>query len=575
MSQRIYSGLLSLTLLCAAISHAQPVIKGNTSASAGPAGVRAAEPVLTAQGEFSAVGPALELVIGKSTLMRLPSAVERISVGNPQIADISLISHSEIYLLGKSYGSTNLVVWRRGGGSTVMDINVSIDAQRMEKKIHELLPEETGIRVRPAADSVILSGTVSSALKAKYAEDIANAFIRDINRTMLLPVMAGDTKVAPGTTTATVPTATAVSARVVNLLQVQQGQQVMLEVKVAEISKNLLERLGVSLGVSAANGGLTYGIFSQLLSSDAGRLFSITASNGNTLTLDASKTDDLFKVLAEPNIIAVSGQEASFLAGGKIFIPVITPSTGASYVTLQEKEYGVGVKFMPTVLEGGRIHLRVAPEVSDVGKGTSFQVAGTSYLIPNINTNRVQTSVQLMDGQSLAIAGLIKNNVTESVSRVPLLGDLPVLGALFRSSEFKNNRTELMFLITPRLVKPAPGPLALPTDGFKPPSRSEFFLGGKLEGSGHPAVPKDPGEAPAPTPPTEQQGQAVAPPRADVLNPTPTSDQAQGPAAMPSSTPAQTSAVDQASSPAQALPPLDITPEPAEPAAQTPAEQAM
>jgi pilus assembly protein CpaC len=490
-------------------AQAQTIIKGQTSAVSTPQPPGLALGPLPAAGEFSAVGQPMELVIGKSTLMRLPGPVERISVGNPAIADISLISPSEIYLLGKTYGSTNLMIWRKGAGSTAVDVNVNIDAQRMESKIRELLPDETQIRVRPAADSVILSGVVSSAVKAKYAEDIANAYMRDINRTMLLPVTAGDTRVASGTLMPTTSATAVVSAKVVNLLQVQQGQQVMLEVKVAEISKNLLERLGVNLAASVGNGGISYGIFSQLLSSDAGRLFTITGDNGNKLTLDASKTDDLFKVLAEPKIIAISGQEASFLAGGKIFIPVISPGVGGSYVTLQEKEYGVGVKFMPTVLEGGRIHLRVAPEVSDVGKGSSFQVGGTSYLIPNINTNRVQTTVQLQDGQSLAIAGLIKNNVTESVSRIPLLGDLPIFGALFRSSEFKNDRTELMFLITPRLVKPIDGPVALPTDSFKPPNRSEFFLGGKLEGSGHPAVVKDPGEAPAPTPATDDQAQAA------------------------------------------------------------------
>jgi pilus assembly protein CpaC len=288
------------------------------------------------------------------------------------------------------------------------------------------------------------------------------------------------------------------TAKVVNLLQVLQGQQVMLEVKVAEISKNLLEKLGINLKVGTGNGGLTYGIFSSLLSTDAGKLFTITGDNGNTVTLDASKTDDLFKVLAEPNIIAISGQEASFLAGGKIFIPVIGTGGAGNFVTLQEREYGVGVKFTPTVLGAGRIHLRVAPEVSELGKGTSFQLGGTTYLIPNFTTNRVQTTVQLMDGQSLAIAGLIKNNVTESVSRIPFLGDLPILGALFRSSQFKNDRTELMFLITPRLVKPLAGRPELPTDYFIPPSRSEFFFGSQLEGSGHSAVPAD--EEPAPSP---------------------------------------------------------------------------
>ena len=455
--------------------------------------------------DYASVGPAMELVVGKSTLVRLPSAAERISVGNPNIADITLISPTEIYFLGKNYGSTNVMVWRKGGATTVMDVTVNIDAARMQRKLRELLPSEPNIHVRPAADSVILLGTVSSPTMARYAEDIAYSFVRDINRNLVLPLQSGDGRVPAGaalpisgTSAGGAASATLATAKVVNLLQVLQGQQVMLEVKVAEISKNLLEKLGINLKVGVGNGGLTYGIFSSLLSTDSGKLFTITGDNGNTVTLDASKTDDLFKVLAEPNIIAISGQEASFLAGGKIFIPVIGTGGAGNFVTLQEREYGVGVKFTPTVLGAGRIHLRVAPEVSELGKGTSFQLGGTTYLIPNFTTNRVQTTVQLMDGQSLAIAGLIKNNVTESVSRIPFLGDLPILGALFRSSQFKNDRTELMFLITPRLVKPLAGRPELPTDYFIPPSRSEFFFGSQLEGSGHSAVPAD--EEPAPSP---------------------------------------------------------------------------
>jgi pilus assembly protein CpaC len=466
------------------------VTKGITSTATTVAAV-------TTNTDFATVGPALELVIGKSTLMRLPSPIQRISVGNPNIADVSLISPLELYLLGKSYGSTNLVIWRKDGATTAIDVNVSIDADRMEKKLRELLPDEKGIRVRPAADSVILTGVVSSAVKAKYAEDIANAFVRDINKNLVLPVTAGDTKVQAGTTLsigAAGVAAGTTGAKVVNLLQVAQGQQVMLEVKVAEVSKVLLEKLGVNFNVSAGNGGLNYSILSNLLTGGAtSGLFNIVADNGNKLNVDANKSDTLVKVLAEPNIIAISGQEASFLAGGKVFIPVVSGSTvgGGSAITLQEREFGVGVKFTPTVLDGGRIHLKVAPEVSDLGKGTSFKVNNVETILPTFTTNRVQTSVQLMDGQSLAIAGLIKNNLNEVISRVPLLGEIPILGALFRSSEFQNNRSELVFLITPRLVKPLAGTPALPTDSFTPPSSSEFFLGGKLEGSGNSQVPAD------------------------------------------------------------------------------------
>jgi len=449
---------------------------------------------------LTVVGPALELVIGKSKLLQITSPIERISVGAPSIADVTLISPLELYVLGKSYGSTNVVIWRKGGGTTAIDVNVSIDADRMERKLLELLPDEKNIRVRPAADSVILTGVVSSALKAKYAEDIANVFVRDINKNLVLPLFGNDTKPPPagastlgatmGTPATSVPSSTAGissgggagSAKVVNLLQVSEGQQVMLEVIVAEVSKTLLDKLGSNLSIGSGS-GMRYDILSKLLVKGIGQI-SLTADNGNSLILDAQKEDGLIKVLAEPNIVAISGQEASFLAGGKIFIPVARTnlSTGGSSITLEEKEFGVGLKFTPTVLEGGRIHLKVAPEVSELSQtGSPFTtVDGSTSVLPSVTTRRVQTTVQLMDGQSLAIAGLIKNNVTQTSRRTPM-GDIPILGVLFRSSEFQNDRTELIFLITPRLVKPLNGNYSLPTDQWSPPTRTEFLLRGELE----------------------------------------------------------------------------------------------
>ena len=451
--------------------------------------------------QFTAIGPALELIIGKSKLLQIPTPIERISVGNPNIADVTLINPSELYILGKSYGSTNILIWRKGGKTTAMDVNVSIDADRMERKLQELLPDEKNIRVRPAADSVILTGSVSSSISAKYAEDIANAFVRDINKNLALPV-GGDGKSAVGGSTVTGSggsnaSSSSTGAKVVNLLQVMQSQQVMLEVKVAEVSKSLLDRLGANLNISGGT-GMSYGILSDLLSGGAGKLrvpsdinTTLDANNVRTkggLIIDAEKKDGLIKVLAEPNIISISGQEASFLAGGKIFIPVAraNTATGGVTVTLEEKEFGVGLKFTPTVLQGGLIHLKVSPEVSELSQtGSPFTSSdGTTSILPSVSTRRVQTTVQLMDGQSLAIAGLIKNNVTETVKRFPMLGEIPILGALFRSSEFQSDQTELMFLITPHLVKPLNAQYSLPTDQWTPPSRQEFFLDGKLEGSG-------------------------------------------------------------------------------------------
>jgi pilus assembly protein CpaC len=254
--------------------------------------------------DFSVIGTALELSMGKSSLMRMSSPVQRIAVGNPDIVDISLINPLQVYMLGKNFGSTNLTIWRKDGATMVVDVSVNMDAERMEKKLRQLMPEETGIKVYPAADSVILTGVVSSAPKAKYAEDIAAAYLREISRSLSLPVVAGDGRVASGTAMGGSGAAGvgggggagSSASRVVNLLRVTQGQQVMLEVKVAEVSKVLLERLGVNFSSSATTSGLTYGILSNLFSS-AG-ILSITRQDGKGLSIDANKSDTLVKVLA-------------------------------------------------------------------------------------------------------------------------------------------------------------------------------------------------------------------------------------------------------------------------------------
>ena len=482
------------------------VTKGSTTTKGGSVGAA------DTNTELTSVGPALDLTIGKSTLMRLPSPVTRLSLGNPNVADVTIISPTELYLLGKTYGSTNLIVWRKGAGPTAIDLNVNIDHARMEAKIHELLPGEKGIKVRPAADSVILTGMVSSAVKAKAAEDIANAFVRDVNKSLVLPIVAGDAKVAAGTPMQSqgggAAAANAAGAKVVNLLQIAEAQQVMLEVTVAEVSKTLMDKLGANFQATRRNGSWTFGIASGLLSGGAGLLSALGSSAG--LSIDGEKNDGLIKILAEPNLVAISGQEASFLAGGKVFIPVgrTNSTTGATTITLEEKEFGVGVKFTPTVLEGGRIHLKVAPEVSELSQtGSPFTtVGGQTSILPSFTTRRAQTSVQLMDGQSLAIAGLIKNNVKEAVKKVPGLGEVPVVGALFRSGEFQGDRSELMFVITPRLIKPLDPNYILPTDSFTPPSRSEFYFGNKLEGSGHEDVPADQRKVPANPAPDKARG---------------------------------------------------------------------
>jgi pilus assembly protein CpaC len=207
-----------------------------------------------------------------------------------------------------------------------------------------------------------------------------------------------------------------------------------------------------------------------------------------TLNIDGQKDDGLVRVLAEPNIMAISGQSASFLSGGKIFLPVSQDggTTGRPTITLEEKEFGIGVKFTPTVLDGGRVNLKMVSEVSDLSQtGSPFAtVGGVTSVLPSFTVRRADTTVQLGDGQSFVIAGLIKNNITESVQRFPGLGEVPVLGTLFRSTEFQNDQTELLFVITPRLVKPLTSAVMLPTDNHVVPTRSEVLLNGATEGRG-------------------------------------------------------------------------------------------
>jgi pilus assembly protein CpaC len=293
------------------------------------------------------------------------------------------------------------------------------------------------------------------------------------------------------------------------MMQIGTPQQVMLEVKVAEISKTLLEKLGLDVSAERVGGDWRYSVISSFLAGNAGGVLGFV-QGANAIKLDADKRDGLFRVLAEPNIVSISGQEASFLAGGKLFIPVARGDAGGGGgVTLEEREFGVGVRFTPTVLDGDLINLRVAPEVSELSQtGTSFTTAnsGATAILPSFTTRRAQTTVQLRDGQSFAIAGLIRNNVSESIRRFPVLGEVPILGALFRSSEFQSDRTELMFIVTPRLVKPLPADHRTPVDNWIPPSRSQFFLEGRLEGSGRGDVGMGPptGNGASETPPLGQ-----------------------------------------------------------------------
>jgi pilus assembly protein CpaC len=483
--------LLAFTADALAQAPAKPAAAPARPAAAAPAAASAA----TLGQEPARKGPDLRLSVGKSSLLRLQEPIDRVSVGNPAIADVTAISSRELYLLGKDMGSTNVIVWSKGGQATVIDVTVASEPKLLESEIATLLPGGNEVKVHSTADSIVLTGTVDDAETAAQAVEIARAWVRKLTRGIVMPVSGGDgkggTNITVGETRNVAQTAQVAGPSVINMLRVRAPMQVMLEVKVAEISKTLLSRLGVTVNDTLTSGRTTFNLLSrsnflaQLLGSAT-----LARPSGNLLSVDAQTNDGLIKILAEPNIMAISGQEASFRAGGKIFIPVSRRNdvTGGATITLEEKEFGVGVQFKPTVLAGGRINLRVAPEVSELQQaGSPFSSDnGVVSVLPSFTLRRAETTVQLFDGQSFMIAGLIQNKATSTLNRFPGLGDIPVLGALFRSTEFQDNKTELMFVITPRLVKPLPPDAALPTDGYVAPSLPDFHLGGQMEGAAKP-----------------------------------------------------------------------------------------
>lgn len=461
----------------------------------------------------------LLLPLGKSTLMRLPEPIRNRTIGNPAIVQAMLVSPESLYLLGQEVGTTNMIIQGKSGACTVVDVVVDMDSSGLETTLRSLMPEEKDIKVTAAAESLVLSGTVADSLAVSRAVEIANAFVRKPSTAVQggtprsIAAQEGN-----GTNQAERQQPTMAQAgggkgndaglRIVNLLSVRAPQQVMLEVKVAEVSKTLLDKLGFSNVLQRSSGSWTYTLLSNFITGTANGVFDATKSNGNSLTLEAEKRDGLIRILAEPTLMAISGQEGRFLAGGTIFIPVEQRRDGG--ITLEEKDFGVKLTFTPTVLSEGRINLKVHPEVSELSReGVGITAVGVPgrAILPLITKRNAATTVQLNDGQSFAIGGLIKSNSTANIKALPILGEVPVLGALFRSTDFQEDKSELLFVVTPRLVKPIPANYTLPTDNVHPPGRAELFLGGKLEGrppqeSNPPAAPVE-GTQPA-APPSSQ-----------------------------------------------------------------------
>ncbi|GMN01862.1 type II and III secretion system protein family protein [Erythrobacter sp. MTPC3] len=414
---------------------------------------------------------AVEIPMNKSQVVSADRPIARALIGNDEIADIFPISDRSVYVLGKQMGTTSLTLYDRSNNvMAVMDIAVGPDVIGLRDQIGSLMPNEE-IDARISNESIVLSGLVSNIGSADRAVQLARAY-------------AGD--------------------NVVNLMTLGSSQQVMLEVRFAEVSRNVGKELGVS-SFFRSNGGAFDGAFgngAQLVPDpDTGqgifqldsitgsfgifrRLFSDVAGLDIDLVLDALEDKGLSKTLAEPTLVSLSGERASFLAGGEFPVPIVQNNGGggggdgiSGAVTVEFKPFGVSLAFTPTVLGDDTINLLVEPEVSSIDPTASLQLNGVS--IPGLQTRRASTVLELRDGESFAIAGLLQRDFQTTVRQVPLLGSLPIIGSLFRSTEFQKGETELLIVVTPRLVAPIkPSQVRLPTDRIEDPVQADVLLNG-------------------------------------------------------------------------------------------------
>jgi pilus assembly protein CpaC len=421
----------------------------------------------------------LAVTMGKSVIVESSVPVKRVSVAAPEIADPVVLTTRQIYLTAKTLGVTTLTIWSEADRiSAVFDVEVIPDVEALKEKIFQVYPGESSVKVFATNDGITLAGSVSSAENLTQIVRLAEIY-------------------APLDKSTNKP-------KILSLLEVGGVHQVMLEVRVSEMSRSLLRRLGVNFSY-ISDGGQNFGVslLKNLTTLPTGgwpgnplqvgtsvnAIFRFLGGGASWTTfIDALKEEGLTKVLAEPTLITTNGRNAHFLAGGEYPIPVPQPGGGGTTITIDYKTFGIGLNFTPTVLSNNKISMEVNPEVSELDFTNALAISG--YVVPSLTTRRVSTVIELADGQSFAIAGLMKEEMREIVTKFPVLGDIPILGVLFRSTSYQKNETELVIIVTPHLVKPVDmTKQTLPTDQFVEPNDFEFYLLGSMEGKGEPARP--------------------------------------------------------------------------------------
>jgi pilus assembly protein CpaC len=404
--------------------------------------------------DSAAYSGSIGLPVGGSHILQFDRPVGRIYLGDADTADVIALTDRSVYLLGKEAGTSSLTIMERGQRSTPMAryvVQVGVDALGLRRTLHEVMPHE-GIEVRLAGDGLVLSGAASSAAAAERAVSIASRFAAD---------------------------------RVVNSMTLAAAEQVMLSVRVSEVRRNELAAMGLRTNIQWADTDDAASLVSGIINPDAfANLTGFFSTGDYTIeaVLDALESRGVVTTLAEPTLVALSGETANFFAGGEFPIPVAVNGSGTdTRITIEFKQFGVAVAFTPTVI-GDTINLHVAPEVSALDRNNAIRIFDTE--IPALTTRRAQTTVELRDGQSFAIAGLIRRDFRDDIQGIPGAARIPILGALFRSSTFEREESEIVIIVTARRARPTTlDQLITPTDLFNAPSHFQLFWMGQVEGA--------------------------------------------------------------------------------------------
>jgi pilus assembly protein CpaC len=436
----------SFVIVAAFLLAAMPIHAGRASTSAAQAAPNpSAEtggqtPAATTSAPEPSGAAPLRVMVGKSLLINTTERLKRVSVTDPSVANATPVTPTEVLVDGLAPGETSLLIWDELERSRSFDLRVDVDITAASEEIHRLFPNEQ-IQVSPSRSAIVLSGHVTTEDVAKHAGALASAYSKNVINVLTFGPVGAD--------------------------------EVLLEVRFAEVDRTAMTQLGINMfstGAGNTIGTIQTGQFGGVTTSPitgtsgGGTIPTSSATVSNFLNLfffnpqvnlgaviQALQQKSLLQILAEPNLVALNGKEASFLAGGEFPFPVVQPNaTGLSTVTIQFREFGVRLKFTPVIQPNGSIHLHVAPEVSTLDFSNAVTVSGTT--VPALSTRKAETEFELQDGQSFVIAGLIDNRVTDIANKIPGLGDIPILGAFFRSKSLQKSNSELMVLCTARRI---------------------------------------------------------------------------------------------------------------------------